>query len=265
MYIQVSSTNNVNKIKDKNYGSEILIVKNKIANVYIESDNNKSIVINIKDAFVVENNKSALITQTISYLSNMNNLITANINNDIITISRNNNSDGTAVIKVKAKYNNQNVDNIFKVIISDDFDNDFIPNDVEDYLGINKFKNDENYNYILDGQESTLSYLGDPFFDKQWYIKSIGKQVNPYASSVTIKANDLNIMDIYHRYMGYNKGNHIVVQVVDTGVDAKHEDLIDNMDLNLSRDSNNSMMGNPIETSTHGTMCAGIIGARAFN
>jgi kexin len=65
--------------------------------------------------------------------------------------------------------------------------------------------------------------------------------------------------------MGYNNGNPIVVQVVDTGGDADHEDLIDNMDLGLSRNSNIQKMGDPVETGTHGTMCAGIIGARAFN
>jgi kexin len=51
-------------------------------------------------------------------------------------------------------------------------------------------------------------------------------------------------------------------------VDADHEDLIANMDLNHSRDAISGQNGDPSphnNSDTHGTMCAGIIGARAFN
>jgi kexin len=258
-----NATRSKSKLDNKVNG--VLIIKNKISNVYIESDNKKSIVINMKDIFAVENDINATISKSIVYLSNINNIITANINNNVMVLFRNNNNNGSAIIKVEAKYNKQTAINIFKVMISADYDNDFIPNYIEDYIGSNKFNNDENNNSILDGQESSLTDLGDQFFEKQWYIKSLGNQVNPYESSITIKGNDIGLMDIYHKYMGYNKGNPIVVQVVDTGVDVNHEDLKDNMDFNLSRNSMNGTMGNPIETSTHGTMCAGIIGARAFN
>jgi len=120
--------------------------------------------------------------------------------------------------------------------IKNDFDNDFIPNNIEDYLNMDKFKSDENNNGTIDGEESNTS-ISDEFFDKQWHIKSLGTQVNPDDDSLTIEGNDLGVMDIYHRYMGYNNGNPIIVQVVDTGVDANHEDLIDNIDLSLSRNS----------------------------
>jgi len=151
------------------------------------------------------------------------------------------------------------------VVFTTDSDGDFIPDNIEDYLGMDKNNSDQNNNGEKDGLESSTDTISDQFFDKQWHIRSLGTQVNPNASSVTIAGNDLGVMDIYHKYMGYNGGNPIVVQVVDTGVDADHEDLVQNMDLSLSRNSDTKTMGDPVETGTHGTMCAGIIGARAFN
>ncbi|MBA1420061.1 MAG: S8 family serine peptidase, partial [Epsilonproteobacteria bacterium] len=151
------------------------------------------------------------------------------------------------------------------MMTNNDFDNDFIPDNIEDYLGMDKNNSDQNNNGIVDGLESSIDSISDQFFNKQWHIQSLGTQVNPYPESLTIEGNDLNIVDIYHNYMGYNNGNPLVVQVVDTGVDANHEDLVQNMDLYLSRDSDAGKMGDPIETGTHGTKVAGIIGARAFN
>ena len=147
-----------------------------------------------------------------------------------------------------------------------DSDGDYIPNAIETLLGMDSSNNDEDGDGILDGLQLTGTH-GDTFFDYQWHIKSTGANSSPYATSTTIIGNDLNVMDIYHAYMGYNAGSPLVIQVVDTGVDADHEDLIDNMDLSLSRNSNTQSMGDPVETvdSAHGTMCAGIIGARAFN
>jgi subtilisin-like proprotein convertase family protein len=186
------------------------------------------------------------------------------IQNNQVVITSTQNWSGDASITVTVNDGTTDVETTFDVTVSNDFDNDFIPNSIEDYLNMDKFKSDENENDEIDGEESTTS-ISDEFFDKQWHIKSLGNQVNPYSDSLTIEENDLDVMDIYHRYMGYNNGNPIVVQVVDTGVDANHEDLIDNMDLGLSRNSDTKKMGDPVVTGKHGTMCAGIIGARAFN
>jgi kexin len=202
---------------------------------------------------------------TLTYsATSLNDNVNVSIENAQVIITSTQNWSGTSSITVTANDGTTDVETTFDVIVSNDFDNDFIPNSIEDYLNMDKFNNDENNNGKIDGEESTTS-ISDEFFDKQWHIKSLGTQVNPYDKSLTIEGNDLDVMDIYHRYMGYNNGNPIVVQVVDTGVDIKHEDLIDNIDLDLSRNSDTQKMGDPTVTTIHGTMCAGIIGARAFN
>ena len=163
---------------------------------------------------------------------------------------------------------NQNVTININNTDETDNDNDFIPNDIEVILGTNPNNSDENNNSILDGLETTGLY-GDQFFDKQWHIRSLGTTTND-SGVATIVGNDLDVLDIYHKYMGYNKGNNIIIQVVDTGVDADHEDLIDNMDLNRSYhdgngDGNSTEIGDPSGEHWHGTAVAGIMAARAFN
>jgi kexin len=148
-----------------------------------------------------------------------------------------------------------------------DQDNDFIPNDIEIFLGMNPNNSDENENGIVDGLESEGIH-GDQFFTKQWHLKSLGTVVND-SGVKTVVGNDLRIMDIYHRYMGYNNANPIIVQVVDDGVDASHEDLRENMDMSRSyRHTGRTSVGDPTPASTgktHGTMVSGIIASRAFN
>ena len=153
-----------------------------------------------------------------------------------------------------------------EVAVGADSDNDFIPNDIEILLGMDQFNPDEDDDGVLDGLQLDGS-KGDSFFANQWHIRSTGELSSPDPDSTTVVGNDLNVMDIYHTYMGYNNGNNIVVQVVDTGVDASHEDLVSNVDLTLSRNSNTKTMGAALEKgeSSHGTMCTGIIAARAFN
>ncbi len=149
---------------------------------------------------------------------------------------------------------------------SDDSDGDYIPDNIETMLGMNSSNSDEDGDGVLDGLQLSGS-LGDKYFNKQWHIRSLGGLVSPDSDSQTIINNDLDVIDIYHKYMGYNNADNIIVQVVDSGIDTAHEDLSSNIDLSRSRDSTTASMGSSPETatSTHGTMCAGIIGARAFN
>jgi len=144
---------------------------------------------------------------------------------------------------------------------SSDTDNDGIPDNIEVLLESNLSNSDSNTNGIEDGLD-TEGDLGDTFFDMQWHIHSLGIATNGSGID-TIVGNDLDLLDTYHTYMGYNKGNPMIVQVVDTGVDADHEDLIENMD--MSRSYNGAVIGDPSSNDTHGTMVAGIIAARAFN
>jgi len=140
-----------------------------------------------------------------------------------------------------------------------DSDNDYIPDAVEKFLNKNIHNSDENGNNILDGLE------GDPLFEKQWYIRAIGVPTNP-SKVASIEGDDLNLLPVYKAYMGYNNGNPIILQIVDSGIDVNHEDLKDNIDLN--RSLNGADSGEPTPGGyfrTHGTMLAGIAAARAFN
>jgi len=144
-----------------------------------------------------------------------------------------------------------------------DNDGDYIPDNIEAILGMDPSNDDENNNGIQDGLD-TQDGFGDTFFDKQWHIRSLGTLTNK-STVATIEGNDLNLLEIYHSYMGFNSGSPIIVQVVDTGVDIDHEDLVSNIDLTRSYDY--GRVGDPSSNynGTHGTMVAGIIGARAFN
>jgi len=147
-----------------------------------------------------------------------------------------------------------------------DSDYDYIPDEIENLIGTDPTNSDQNSNGILDGLD-TEGTFGDPFFDMQWHIRSLGTLTNE-SGVETIAGNDLNLLGVYGAYMGYNHGNPIIVQVVDTGVDAVHEDLTNNMDLSRSYDGES--VGDPTaniinSTYTHGTMVAGIMAAQAFN
>ena len=118
---------------------------------------------------------------------------------------------------------------------------------------------DENKNGIADGLE------GDTLFNKQWYIRALGTATNP-SGVESIVGNDLHMLNVYKKYMGYNNGKPIILQIVDSGVDTQHEDLKDNIDSN--RSLNNDKQGDPTPGGVykpHGTMLAGIAAARAFN
>jgi kexin len=145
-----------------------------------------------------------------------------------------------------------------------DNDNDHIPDDIEELIGFDSSNDDEDSDGIPDGIDESI---GDPFYKNQWHLKARGTVVNNTAGVATQQGNDLGLDNVYKKYMGYNGGNPIIVSVVDNGTDADHEDLIDNMDLTRSRNAATRTNGDPSPTDTqiHGTMVAGIIGARGFN
>ncbi len=140
-----------------------------------------------------------------------------------------------------------------------DSDNDYIPDNIEKLLNMDKDNPDQNNNGIKDGLEN------DPFFEKEWYIYSQGIVMNP-SQVAPIKGNDLHLLPVYSKYMGYNKGNPIIIQIVDSGIESTHEDLAPNFDMIHSLDG--ASQGDPIPGGVfrgHGTMLAGIAAARAFN
>jgi len=149
-----------------------------------------------------------------------------------------------------------------------DSDGDFIADNVELKAGSDPLNADENENGILDGLE------GDAFFSYQWYIYNDRNQSICTTTDVeTIAGIDLGILPLYHRTFG-DSNQSLIIQVVDGGVDAVHEDL----DVSLAHSSNSingtndpspteGISSNPVQIfyRGHGTMVAGIIGAKGFN
>ena len=144
-----------------------------------------------------------------------------------------------------------------------DRDGDFIPDTVEGVLGLDASDPDQNRNGLLDGNETEGGY-GDPFFFMQWHLQNLGIPNND-SGIAPVLGQDLGLMEVYHRYMGYNDGDPIVLQVVDTGVETGHEDLRENIAWNCSYDGMEP--GDPIPRSNdpHGTKMAGVLAADAFN
>ncbi len=175
-------------------------------------------------------------------------------------------NDSIVIVKIEviksaanANSNNTNQNSDTNKTASTDSDNDFIPDNIEKAIGKDPTNSDENGDGIADGLE------GDTFFDKEWHIRALGTVTNP-SGVPSIIGNDLNLTSVYKEYMGYNNGNPVIVQIVDSGIDSKHEDLKDNMD--LTRSLNGSETGDPTPGGIyrpHGTMLAGIAAARAFN
>ena len=147
------------------------------------------------------------------------------------------------------------------ITTADDNDGDYIPDKIEAFLGLDANNSDENSNGIIDGLD-TAGVYGDTFFDMQWHIRNLGIATND-SGVLPVAGNDLDLLEIYHSYMGYNDGTNMIVQVVDSGVDSLHEDL----DLDLSRSYDGEDVGDPSSPSgiAHGTMVAGIMAATAFN
>ena len=144
-----------------------------------------------------------------------------------------------------------------------DTDRDFIPDGREIAAGSDPFDGDEDGDGRVDGFDF------DPLFRYQWYIRSDGSVVANTNGVATIAGNDLDITPLYHLTWGEG-----IVQVVDSGVEAGHEDL----DVDLEHSWNVVTLGrdptpvhrhsyDPVTTfyNGHGTAVAGIVAAKANN
>jgi subtilisin family serine protease len=110
----------------------------------------------------------------------------------------------------------------------------------------------------------TVALNGDPLLPNQWHIQNTGQDA--FASVFPVASNDMNVTGAWTT--GYS-GKNIKVAVVDTGLEATHEDLAANVDVTRSF---NFLTGlsDPSRLASdpgfdHGTSVAGIIGAVAFN
>ena len=120
------------------------------------------------------------------------------------------------------------------------------------------------------------SFFKDPMANKQWHLHSAKK----FGSSIE---------EAYKKRVD-DKKEEIIVAVVDTGIDYRHEDLMDNLWKNsgeipnnqkdddgngyiddyygintLVRDKNGKATSDPMDKHGHGTHVAGIIGAKQNN
>lgn len=113
----------------------------------------------------------------------------------------------------------------------------------------------------------------DTYFDELWALNNIGQNNGKYDADIDVT----EIWDI-------NTGNDIIVAVIDTGVDYKHEDLADNIWVNSCEIPNNGIdddgngyiddihginainnTGDPMDDNGHGTHCSGTIAAIGNN
>lgn len=108
---------------------------------------------------------------------------------------------------------------------------------------------------------NTLSTKGDPLYQYQWHLKNTGQPV--IADILPTPGVDLNIGSLHDEGV---RGKGVIVGVIDSGIDASHEDLSDNI---ISQTSANFLVNGsnpgPVDGVAHGTEVAGVIAAVADN
>lgn len=110
----------------------------------------------------------------------------------------------------------------------------------------------------------TVRLLGDPLVGNQWHLQNAGRSA--FSSTLPTAGNDMNVAGAWAA--GYT-GRGVKVAVVDSGLEAAHEDLAANVDLANSYNFT-TLTHDPTRAPSdvgfdHGTAVAGIIAAVAFN
>jgi len=146
--------------------------------------------------------------------------IAVSLNVNIITITSSGGFDGYSQISFVGDNGSVSATNSFALFVGDikDSDGDLISDIIQDNFEMDKADADQDGDGVIDSNSSTTSSISDLFFYKQWHIQAISRDVNRFhpPSMRPIVGNDLNLMGLYDKYMGYNGGNPIVVQVVDS-------------------------------------------------
>lgn len=131
------------------------------------------------------------------------------------------------------------------------------------------------------------SLHGSSLYDYQWHLKNTGQSAGAqdiYGNDVNgTPGEDINLSDVWNKY----QGEGIAIAIVDTGIEAKHYDLAENLNLSLSAlygggekvssdpsltpdqlygyDPRTEENGPIDDLNAHGTMCAGIAAAVGEN
>jgi kexin len=101
-------------------------------------------------------------------------------------------------------------------------------------------------------EKSSLDYHSDPFFANQWYL-------NPNISNGW----DIRVTPVW---ASGNRGQGVIVAVLDEGMDLSHPDLIDNAVPSLSWNFSNPESQTDVSNGYgHGTAVMGVIGGRDEN
>ena len=114
-----------------------------------------------------------------------------------------------------------------------------------------------------DGTEGARrNVLDDPLAPHAWYLKNTGQR--SFAHSGGVAGMDPGISTVHVK--GYS-GEGVRIAVSDSGAEADHEDLYDNILYDELRNYNleSPWLGNSGDANGHGTSVAGLIGARAGN
>lgn len=148
-----------------------------------------------------------------------------------------------------------------------DSDGDFLSDALELHQGSDPLDDDENGNGQKDGLEN------DPLLHLQWHLQSNGDVVANTNNIATIVGNDLDILTLHAKINTLLSKPKI--QVIDTGIEANHEDL--DVDLTLSSNvinhsndptavsvPNTRDKNSPMEVG-HGSAVAGILAAKTQN
>jgi subtilisin family serine protease len=100
--------------------------------------------------------------------------------------------------------------------------------------------------------DDILQCVDDTFFNDQWNLNNTGQ----YGGDPGV---DIDICDAWEMTMGVN---NVVVAVLDQGIEMNHPDLLNMSPLSFDTESGTSPS---VVLGSHGTACAGIIGASADN
>ncbi len=102
----------------------------------------------------------------------------------------------------------------------------------------------------------------DPLFQTQWYLENTGQTSG--AENGGMSGEDIHVVDVWPEF----KGSHLnAVGILDIGVEAKHPDLEENIDISKSyRYADGSNDPSPLNSrNSHGTCVAGIVAAKGWN
>ena len=114
---------------------------------------------------------------------------------------------------------------------------------------------DTEYADFFDTCSAITTSYDDPLYGCQWYLNNTGQNSGVAAGSA---GEDINVEDVW---AGGNLGEGITIAMIDDGLEFRHEDLADNVNVSLNRDY--TYGGGQFEQHyNRGTQLAGLVAGR---